>query len=329
MAVNAQAAQRRVASLVKPPRLRRGDVVGLIAPGGVVDDALVQKCFVNLESLGFKVKAGAHLQAAHGGYAGRVEQRLADLHGMFIDREVRAVWAARGGSGCTALLPGIDYALARRHAKIVIGYSDITALHLALYRRAGIVTFHGPVASSTFSPYSVQRLVETLMEPAARVTFDLAPEQLEQAEAQPHLAPHAYRPGRAEGRLMGGNLSTLCALLGTPFAPQAAPSLLFLEDVGEAPYRIDRMLTQLGQAGMLRQAAGVMLGVFRKSEATDGEPSLTLAQVLEERLGALRVPAVYGYSFGHVPQQMTLPLGVRARLDTEARTVTLLEAAVS
>lgn len=300
-----------------------------MAPSGVVTDAQVQTGVTNLERLGFRVKEGRYLRAAHGGYAGTVAQRLADLHAMLEDREVRGLWAARGGSGCTALLPGLDYGLARRHPKVIVGYSDLTALHLALYRRAGLVSFHGPVSSSTFSDYSMARLRETLMEPRASVTFPLAEELLARSAAEPQFEPRALRPGRAEGRLAGGNLSTVCALVGTPYGLAAKGSLLFLEDVGEAPYRVDRMLTQLRQAGVLRNAAAIMLGVFQKSQPPDDEPSLSLAQVLEEQLGGLRVPVAYGYSFGHVPQQYTLPIGVRARLDTEARTLTLREPAVA
>ncbi len=315
--------------LLKPRRLERGDLVGLIAPGGVVDEALIQKCVANLESLGFSVKPGANLRAARGGYAGTVEQRLEDLHAMFRDREVAAIWAARGGSGCPALLPRIDYGLVRRNPKVLVGYSDITALHLALYAHAGLVSFHGPVASSTFSDYSVAQLHAVLMEPRERTVLPIAEEQLARAESQPQLAPRTFRSGRAQGRLIGGNLSTLCALVGTPYLPPTRRALLFLEEVGEAPYRIDRMLTQLRQAGLLAPAAAAMLGVFQRCEATDGEPSLTLAETLEGQLSGLGIPAAYGYSFGHVPQQYTLPVGVRASLDTEARTLTLLESAVS
>jgi muramoyltetrapeptide carboxypeptidase len=316
-------------SLVKPPRLKEGAVVGLIAPGGVVDDALIEKCVRNLEALGFKGRPGANIRAARGGYAGSVEQRLDDFHAMFRDREIEAVWAARGGSGCLALLPRIDYAAIRRSPKILIGYSDITALHLALHRHAGVVTFHGPVASSTFSEFSVSRMRAVLMEPRPRLVLPIAPENLERAAEEAQFAPHVFRAGRAEGRLVGGNLSTVCAMIGTPYAPLVKGNLLFLEEVGEAPYRIDRMLTQLAQAGVLAQASGVVLGVFQKCDAAPGEASLTLAQVLEDNLAGLRVPSAYGFSFGHIAQQITLPVGVMARFDTEARTLTLLEPAVA
>lgn len=248
---------------------------------------------------------------------------------MARDRGVAGIWAARGGSGCLALLPHIDYAAMRRHAKVLVGYSDITALHLALYRRAGLVTFHGPVASSTFSDFSAGQLEAVLMDAQPEWPFHIPDVGLARAAEQPQFAPRTFRGGIAEGRLSGGNLSTLCALVGTPYAVPAKGHLLFLEEVGEAPYRIDRLLTQLRYAGVLGSAAGVLLGVFQKCEAPPGEASLTLAQVLDDHFSTARVPAGYGYALGHIPHQYTLPVGARARLDADARTLTLLEAAVS
>jgi muramoyltetrapeptide carboxypeptidase len=325
----ASAAQSVPRRLVKPPRLKHRDVVGLIAPSGVVDDAQIERGVRNLESLGFTVKPGRNLRASHGGYAGTVAQRVEDIHEMFRDREVRALWSARGGSGCAALLPLLDYGLVRRNPKALVGYSDITALHLAMLARAGLVTFHGPVSSSTFSTFSADRLREVLMEPVARRVLRDAAENLEKAVDQSAFAPRTFRAGIAEGWLAGGNLSTLSAMVGTPYVPPMKGSLLFLEEVGEAPYRIDRMLTQLAQSGVLRQAAAIMLGVFQRCEPTDGEPSLSLDQVLDENFAGLGIPAASGFSFGHIAHQLTLPVGIRARLDTEERTLTLLETAVA
>jgi muramoyltetrapeptide carboxypeptidase len=324
----ASAVALRTQSLIKPSRLKTGDLVGLIAPGGVVDDALIEKCVKNLEAFGMRVKVSANIRAARGGYAGTVAQRVDDLHAMFLDKEVKAIWAARGGSGCIRLLPEINYSLIRNHPKILVGYSDITALLLAIYRHAGLVTFHGPVASSTFSDYSVAHLKAVLMEPQPRFEINMYTQNAEKAQQEPQFARRTIREGAATGRLVGGNLSVLSALIGTPYAVELRDSLLFLEEISEAPYRIDRMLTQLSQSGGLKNIAGAMLGVFQKSVVTDGEPSLTLNEVLDDHFAQLKTPSVYGFSFGHIAQQFTIPVGVRARLDTTNATLTLLESVV-
>jgi muramoyltetrapeptide carboxypeptidase len=192
-----------------------------------------------------------------------------------------------------------------------------------------LVSFHGPVATSTFSDYSAASLRAVLMEPEPRRAFEIAEPNFARAMDEPQFEPRPYVEGVATGRLVGGNLSVVAAMVGTPYGLTPAPDLLFLEEVGEAPYRIDRMLTQLRQAGILGAAAGTMLGVFQRCEPTDAEPSLTLQEVLQEHFARGSRPAGYGYSFGHIAHQMTLPVGIRARLDTRAQSVTLLEPAVS
>lgn len=331
---SASATASRTRALIKPPRLKSGDLVGLVSPGGVVDDVLIEKCVKNLEAFGMRVKVSANIRAARGGYAGTVEQRVNDLHAMFLDRDVKAIWPARGGSGSIQLLPRLDYSMIRNHPKILVGYSDITALLVAIYRHAGLVTFHGPVASSTFSDYSMAYLKAVLMEPQPRLEINMSAQDAQKAQnvekalQEPQFARRVMREGVATGRLLGGNLSVLSALIGTPYAVELRDCLLFLEDIGEAPYRVDRMLTQLSQSGALKNISGAMLGVFQKSGATDGEASLTLAEVLDDHFAQLKTPAVYGVSFGHIAQQFTIPIGVSARLDTANATLTLLESAV-
>ena len=321
--------------LIKPAMLKQGDLVALIAPSGVVDDTRLQKSVKNLESFGFKVKVSDNIRAARGGYAGTVAQRLADLHGMFLDKDVKAIWAAHGGSGGSALLPHIQYDVIRRNPKILVGYSDITALHLAIYRRAGMVTFHGPVAESTPTDYAVTQMQAVLMSPRPETEINMSVENDRRAATQPEFRLRTFRHGVAEGRLIGGNLSLVCALIGTPFAAEIENHLVFLEDIREPPYRIDRLLTQLqqsvgrrGERDGLKRAAGVMLGMFTRSNPTDSDPSLTRDEVLDDQFGRLPIPAVYGYSFGHIANQFTIPIGIRARLDTTSQTLTLLEAAV-
>ncbi|MCC2972816.1 LD-carboxypeptidase [Massilia sp. IC2-476] len=326
----AAAAPRRSSKrLIKPPRLRPGDLVGLIAPGGVVDDRLIQKSVKNIEALGLRVKVGAYLGAAFGNYAGSVQQRLADLHAMFADPEVKMIWPIRGGSGCISLLSQLDYALIRRNPKILLGYSDITALHLAIYNKVGLVTFHGPVASSTLESYPREHMMAVLTDPRASYTIPMAPENVVKAHTMPHFGIRTVTAGVATGPLLGGNLSIVAALAGTPYAADFRDSLLFLEEVDEAPYRLDRWMTQLDLSTGFANAAGVIVGVCEDCAPQEGRRSLSLDQTFDQHLQPLTIPAVTGYSIGHIRHQFTVPIGVHARLDTAAQTVTLLEAAVS
>lgn len=326
---SARPATNTMTPLIKPPRLRRGDVVGLVAPGGYTSDASIQKAVQHIEALGFRVKEGTYLRDVWGNYGGTVAARIADLHAMVRDPEVKAIWAIRGGSGCISLLRHLDYRLFRTHPKVLLGYSDITALHLAIHRHAGVVTFHGPVASSTPSDYSTEHLLNVLMEPRASYTIPMSAENDRRALDEPWYATRTVHGGVAEGPLIGGNLSLVSALAGTPYAADFRGSLLFIEEVNEEPYRIDRWMTQLDLSVGFDQAAGVMIGICENCGPQGDGPSLTLDETLDVHLQPLRVPVVTGYSFGHIRNQFTIPVGMKGRLDTEARTVTLLEPAVS
>ncbi|MBC7621996.1 MAG: LD-carboxypeptidase [Aeromicrobium sp.] len=327
----------RAATIIKPAQLKRGDLIGLVAPSGGSNSAYVEARVKHLEASGFRVKVSKNILAVRGNTAGTPQQRVADLHDMFLDREVDAIWALRGGSGASQMLSLIDYHLIRKHPKIFIGFSDITALHLAILKHSGLVTFHGPTAPGpTISDYSMTQLEAVLMHPRDQTTIYMSDANRGEAEnAVAGAGEYKLRtltPGVAEGRLVGGNLAVLSALIGTPYAPDWRGALLFLEEIREAPYRIDRMLTQLKQAIPFNDAAGVLLGVFRRSvdagAAVDSEPRLSLEQALDDHFTGLSVPAAYGFSFGHIANNFTIPLGVRARLDTSAQTLTLLEAAV-
>ena len=315
--------------LVKPPALKRGDLVALFNPSGFADDALIQRATVNLEKLGFRVMQSAHIRASRGNTAGTIGQRLTDLHRLFANREVHALWAARGGSGTAQLLPYIDYGLIARNPKIVIGYSDLTSLLLAIYAKTGLVTFHGPVGSSGFTPFTVAHLEAVLIDGRTPYAMTTADEHAKRALTEPNFVQRVLRGGSAEGTLMGGNLSVLSSLAGTPYLPSVTKSLLFLEEISEAPYRVERMLTQLAHSGVLDQASGVMLGVFVKGDAPTGEESLSLTQALDDHFAARPIPSAYGLSFGHIASQWVLPIGVRARFDADAKSLTLLESAVS
>jgi muramoyltetrapeptide carboxypeptidase len=319
----------RMKHLIKPPRLKQGDVIGLIAPSGHTSDAAIQKSVEHIEALGFKVKPGRYLREVFGNYAGSPQMRLADLHAMYLDPEVKALWCIRGGSGAISLLKHIDYALVRSHPKILLGYSDITALHLAILRHAGVVTFHGPVASSTPSAYSNEHMLAVLTDPQPTYTIHMSPENAQRAKEEPHFGIRTVHGGVATGPLIGGNLSLVSALAGTDYAADFRNSILYLEEVNEEPYRIDRWMTQLDLAVGFDKAAAMMIGICDHCGPQPGSTSLTLDQTFAIHLDPLKVPAVTGYSIGHIRNQFTIPVGVQARLDTEAQTLTLLEPAVS
>ncbi len=303
-------------------------MVALFAPGGVVTDAQIERSVVHLESLGLTVKLSPNLRDRYGGYAGRPQPRAEDMHTLLRDREVKALWSIRGGSGTAQILPFLDYELIRANPKIIIGFSDITALLNAVTKLAGVVTFHGPGAISTFSDYSVNHLQRVLFEGVGHYAMRSASANDERAATEPEFQVKTLRSGVAEGALWGGNLSVFVALVGTPFLPSLADAMLFIEEVNEEPYRIDRLLTQLRQHIGHKLPAATIFGVMRRYAPKDEAPQIALTDVLQDHANAQAIPAVTGYSFGHISHQMTLPIGIRARLDSEAQTLTLLEPAV-
>lgn len=313
--------------IIKPKRLAEGDTVAVIAPSSGVAPEAFEKAVQNLSDLGFKAKVGKSARTRSGFLAGTDRQRLDDLHQAFGDAEVKAVWCVRGGYGAARFLPDLDFKLIKKNPKIFIGYSDITALHLAIHQNTGLVTFHGPVAASTYSDYVKKHIAGVLINPSAPYKIELSPANI--AKESNLFKTETITRGKCRGELLGGNLSLLTALAGTPFALQNMKGkLLFIEDVSEQPYRIDRMLTQLRQSIDLRQLAGIALGVFEDCNPKDATASQSLIGVLKDRLGDLGIPVIYGLSFGHIRDQFTLPIGIEAELDTEKATMTFLETGV-
>lgn len=313
---------------IKANRLKKGDTVGLITPGSFIGDDGLQKAVENIEGLGFQVKLSKNIRAERGFNAGTDAQRLADLHSMFGDNKVDGIWCARGGYGCSRLLPNINYKLIKKNPKVLIGFSDITALIQAIYKETGLVGFHGPVGSSDFTDYTKEYLTKVLIEPQDNLTINLSKENEELAKTNAVYQATTIRGGIAQGKLVGGNLSLLAPLAGTKYQPKIKGKLLFMEEIGEAPYRIDRMLTQLRQSYPLKDAAGIILGVFRGCEMKEGSRSLSLMDTLKDRLGDLGIPIFYGAAIGHISNNMTLPVGVKAKLDADKGLITLLEKGV-
>lgn len=311
---------------LKPARLQKGHKVGLIAPGSAIGEEALQEAIKNLKALGLSVELGKHVRAKHGYIAGTDKERLSDLHTMFRRSDIDAIWCARGGYGCSRLLPDIDYELIRNNPKLLIGYSDITALLNGIFEKTGLVGIHGPVGASQQTDYTKKHFIGVAMKPKKRFKINLSTENQEIQEDL--FEVEVIQPGQAEGILVGGNLSLLAAMAGTEYQPKVKDRLVFIEDVGEKPYRVDRMLTQLRQAYKLEEAAGLILGVFAGCEADEDDDSLSLKECLADRLGGLGIPVLYGYSFGHIDNQCSLPVGVQAKMDTSSKSITLLEAAV-
>jgi muramoyltetrapeptide carboxypeptidase len=312
---------------IKPARLQPGQTIGLIAPSGPVSATMLESIMEQLTKLGYKYKLGLHVRERYGYLAGSDAQRAADLNAAFADPEVDAIFALRGGYGGTRILSRLDYTTIRRNPKIFIGYSDITAFHTAFHQRTGLVTFHGPVGNLKYTDFTQPYVWEALTNPAGgRVLQHSA---INTTKDDPVYRREVITPGRAQGRLVGGNLTLLAAMAGTPYAlKDVKGKILFMEEVEEKPYRVDRMLTQLMQTVDLRTCAGIALGIFEGCGVKPGDSSLTLHDTLRDRLGGLGVPVFYGYSFGHIPNQFTLPVGVEAEMDTDKQTITLLEGAV-
>jgi muramoyltetrapeptide carboxypeptidase len=323
-AAPAQPARR----IVRPKRLRAGDVVGLVDPASAtwepVDVEIVEE---SLAALGLRTKRGPNLLKRRGYFAGSDEERAADVNAMFADPEVRAIHCVRGGWGCARLLPLLDWASLARTPKILLGYSDITALLLSLQAKTGLVTFHGPVGASPWNPFNVGWMRRVLLD-AEAVTFANVREVDDDALTQVANRVQTITPGRARGRLLGGNLTVLTSIVGSGFLPAFEGCVLFIEDVQEAPYRIDRMLTQLRLAGILQQARAVVFGNCTKCDPGEGFGSLTIGDVLRDHLAPLGVPAWRGAMIGHIERQFTLPIGVEVEADATAGTIAMMEPAV-
>lgn len=288
--------------------------VALVAPAGPLKlPQDLDRAIANARTLGWEPVVGEHVTEQHAYFAGNDEKRIADLNRALRDDDIDGVWCVRGGYGAMRLLEQVDYAALRRRPKPVIGYSDITALHCAIARRCELASIHGPTARGKLTPFS-----ERSLRAAATCSGDACGD-----------APGArtLTPGRARGRLVGGNLALLSALHGTPFQPDYEGAILVLEDVNEAPYRIERMLLQLRLSGDLQRCAGIAFGAFTNTGETEDATlggSRSLSAVLEEAAHAARVPAVRGIPIGHIGDQWSLPLGREAELDADQRRLTVI-----
>ena len=315
-------------TIIKPPRIKPGDTIGLINPAGATfesdDIAFVKE---SLAALGVKTKLGAHALDRYGYLAGTDAARADDVNTMFADSGVNAILCVRGGWGCNRILPLLDYDMIRKNPKALIGYSDITSLLIAISARTGLVTFHGPVGVSTWNTFSLNYFKKILFDGEA-VTLE-NPKSIGDNLAQTKDRVEVTTGGKAKGRLVGGNLSVLTAMVGSEFLPEWKNVILFVEDDNEAIYRVDRMLTQLKLAGALKHLSGFIFGKCTKCEPGDGYGSLTLEEVLNDHIKPLNIPAWSGAMIGHIENKFTIPGGAEAEINAEDGTIRLLESAVT
>lgn len=325
--VAAQTPQTR--PILKPPVLRPGDTVGMVAPASnVYEPEEIQIAKETMELYGLKVVLGKNISAQNGYLAGTDAQRADDLNEMFRRPDIRGIVTFSGGYGCSRILPLLDYAQIQRSPKVVIGHSDITALLIGLHEKTGLITFHGSSGLSGVGDYAREHFRRTIMS-TQQVGEIAKPPTPTAGTVERNNRLITIVPGRATGQLIGGNLTLVTNLIGTPFEPDTRGKILFLEDIGEEPYRIDRMLTQLWLAGKLQDAAGIALGRFvdcyPKEYQASFPQTISLENVLRDRFEPLGKPTLYNLMFGHIRENAVLPIGATATLDASAKTLVVDE----
>ncbi len=315
--------------IIRPPRLKPGSKVGLLAPAGPLlerDD--LSRGRELCQALDWEPVLLPHAGGRHGYLAGTDEERLDDLNAALRDPVLDAIWCLRGGYGVTRILDQVDFAAMAARPRVIIGYSDITALLLAAWRHTGLITFHGPMARAPLTSFSrghQSRVLASAEVPGRLGRLPLPDDVL--VPRSPRIV--TIRGGKAEGRLIGGNLTLVQCLIGTRHLPDFDGAILFLEEVNEDLYRIDRMLAHLRMAGVLDRVAGVVVGQVTELIKRGADGSMGYDEILATYLEPLGVPVAYGFPFGHVDDQWTLPVGVMARLDASAGELELLESGVS
>jgi muramoyltetrapeptide carboxypeptidase len=311
-----------------PKRLRSGDTIGIVSPSSAIFETQPYEIAVEtFEAMGLKVKLGKAIKNRYGHLAGTDQERADEINAMFKDPEVDAIIALRGGSGAARILNLIDYNVISNNPKIFIGYSDITALHLAIFTKTGLVTYHGPLATSTWNEFSFSYFKNLLFEGVA-VRYE-NPSDLGDNLTQVNNRIRTINPGIAKGNLIGGNLSVLTGIMGSNYLPDWENKVLYLEDIGEKIYAVDRMMSQLQLAGVLNKISGFVFG-----KCTDCEPggsgygSLTMEEVLDHYIKPLNIPAFSGAMIGHIKDNATIPNGVNAEINADKGTIQLLTPAV-
>jgi muramoyltetrapeptide carboxypeptidase len=311
-------------NILKPHALKKGDVIGIIAPASApIAQDRIDKGAEYFERMGYRVKLGAHVRAIRGYLAGTDEERADDINAMFADPSVKAIIAVRGGYGTPRLLHLLNYPLIRKNPKVLAGYSDLTGLQLAIFKKTGLITFSGPMSgvemAKGIDPFTEEHFWRM-------VTSTKKAGVVHNPDDQPFVC---LRKGKATGRLLGGNLSLISSIIGTPYLPSLKQSLLFLEEIEEECYRFDRMICQLRLAGMLDDANGIVIGALTDVKASDTtKPFLTADEVVNDYFGGMEKPVLQNLVYGHIPRKLTIPIGITASMDASRCTLSFTESAV-
>jgi len=317
-------AKKSKESTLYPSSLLRGQTVGIISPSAATADRMeFTYAKEALEALGLKVKLGTNLNNRFGHLAGTDQERAADLNSMFEDPEVKAIICLRGGSGAARILPLIDYEQVKATPKPLLGYSDITALHCALQSQAGLISFHGPNGSGSWNSFNSNQFQQLFFEQKL-LTYKNEISKGDDLVAKGNRI-QTLSSGSVEGKILGGNLTVLTALSGTPYYPDFQDAILFIEDVGEDPYRIDRMMSTLQLNGTLEKIKGFVFGQCSDCKPGGGYGAFTVDQIMDQYIIPLGIPAYLGAMIGHIPRQFIIPVGARVRLNASLGTLTLLE----
>lgn len=311
--------------VIKPKKLNIGDTIGIISPASSPDDLTrIQKGVLYLEKLGYRVEVGKNVGKERGYLAGKDDERLADFHSMFKNNDIKAIFCVRGGYGSGRLIDKINFNLIRNNPKIFVGYSDITALQLAIMKMTGLVTFAGPMVAVDFwqdevNPFTEENFWRVL-------TSNKKIGRLQNPNSEKF---YVLRRGKAEGRLMGGNLALMCSLMGSKYFPSFKDAVLLVEDIGEQPYRVDRLLNQLKLAKILKQVSGLILGRFVDCYETDQtKKTLTLNEVIADYFNSAGFPVIYNFKHGHITENITIPWGVKCSINAAREIIEITESAV-
>ena len=310
-----------------PNRLKRGDTLGLIAPGYAISAEVLEETKATLSEMGFKTHNSARILGRHGYFSNTDQERVNDLNEMFAHPDISGIVCVRGGYGCTRIMEEVNYDLIRINPKVLLGFSDITALLNGIHQKTGLITFHGPVGSTLNDPYSISLLKQLVVDASENLKIYNAILE-EDLRSDAEYERYTITNGTAEGKLVGGSLTLINALIGTPYEIDFTDKIVCLEDVEEAPYRIDRMLTQLVSGPTFKKAAGIMFGVCAGCNTSTNPNSFSLKEVVLERIKPLGIPAVYGMSFGHIKNNFTFPIGLKAKLDCDKKNLLIAGRAV-